>query len=144
MDVLYQVCLGRQAHRFQRGGELFYRNGTRVLSASVGSEAGLAASRPVLVFEGNYAFATNLTIPNYDVTNDGQRFVMIKEESTAGGSVQVVVNWFEELKRLVPTNNFEQTSSGQSFNFGRCARTRPGHQSPSAAARPRARLRSRQ
>ena len=29
---------------------------------------------------------------------------MIKEESTAGGSVQVVVNWFEELKRLAPTN----------------------------------------
>ena len=86
------------------GGELFYRNGTRVLSVSVGSEAGFSPSKPALVFEGNYFFGANLTIPNYDVTKDGQRFVMIKEESTAAGSVQVVVNWFEELKRLVPTN----------------------------------------
>ncbi len=46
---------------------------------------------------------------NYDVTPDGQRFVMIRtEESTteSSGTTQItlVLNWFEELKRLVPTN----------------------------------------
>ena len=37
---------------------------------------------------------------------DGQRFVMIQEggsESDAPTQIHVVLNWFEELKRRVPT-----------------------------------------
>ncbi len=43
---------------------------------------------------------------NYDVAPDGRRFVMIKESEQESASVQinVVLNWFEELKRRVPTN----------------------------------------
>ena len=43
----------------------------------------------------------------YDVAPDGQRFVMIKvsEEQEAVGQINIVLNWFEELKRLVPTDN---------------------------------------
>lgn len=44
-----------------------------------------------------------ITLPNYDVSPDGRRFVMVKEEST-GGRLHVVLNWLEELKRLVPIN----------------------------------------
>ena len=43
----------------------------------------------------------------YDVSADGQRFLMMKEEARdtdAAPSINVVQNWFEELKRLVPTN----------------------------------------
>jgi hypothetical protein len=42
----------------------------------------------------------------YDVTADGQRFLMIKEaarDTGAAESIIVVQNWTEELKRLVPT-----------------------------------------
>ncbi len=44
---------------------------------------------------------------NYDVTADGQRFLMLKEASAtsdeaAPSQINVVLNWFEELKRLVP------------------------------------------
>ena len=44
----------------------------------------------------------------YDVSRDGQRFLMIKDEAGTGetgasASMVVVVNWQEELKRLVPT-----------------------------------------
>ena len=44
----------------------------------------------------------------YDVSLDGKRFLMIKEgggpnQSAAPPSIVVVQNWFEELKRLVPT-----------------------------------------
>jgi hypothetical protein len=45
-------------------------------------------------------------IRHYDVTADGQRFLMIKEDpANAAASVHfiLVLNWFEELKRLVPT-----------------------------------------
>lgn len=44
----------------------------------------------------------------YDVSRDGQRFVMIKEiqgtaeTTTSPVNMVVVLNWFEELKRLVP------------------------------------------
>ena len=44
----------------------------------------------------------------YDIAPDGQRFLMIKEESTEGpaapASLIIVQHWFEELKRLVPPN----------------------------------------
>ena len=41
----------------------------------------------------------------YDVTPDGQRFVMVQAAEQEAGATQinVVLNWFEELKRLVPT-----------------------------------------
>ena len=37
----------------------------------------------------------------YDVTPYGQRFVMVKEETS---QINVILTWFEELKRLVPNN----------------------------------------
>ncbi len=44
---------------------------------------------------------------NYDVTPDGQRFVMVKpsEQQGAATQINVVLNWFEELKQRVPTGN---------------------------------------
>jgi hypothetical protein len=38
---------------------------------------------------------------NYDVSPDGQRFVMIKNppSQTGGAKVQVVLNWAEDLRR---------------------------------------------
>jgi hypothetical protein len=48
-------------------------------------------------------------VRNYDVSPDGRRFLMLGgqglppvEEVT---ELQIVLNWFEELKRLVPTQN---------------------------------------
>jgi hypothetical protein len=44
-------------------------------------------------------------LPNYDVSVDGQRFLMIKpieEAQAAPTQINVVLNWTEELKRLVP------------------------------------------
>jgi len=40
-------------------------------------------------------------IPNDDVSADGQRFLMVKDESSSG-RLNLVLNWFEELKRRVP------------------------------------------
>ena len=46
----------------------------------------------------------------YDLSPDGQRFLMIKVQPTSADEAEsgiptlvVVLNWFEELKRLVPT-----------------------------------------
>jgi hypothetical protein len=43
------------------------------------------------------------TLP-YDVSPDGQRFLLIRaKEQNAPGEVRVVLNWSEELKRLAPS-----------------------------------------
>ena len=42
---------------------------------------------------------------NYDISPDGERFVMVQiPASTGRGQLEIVFNWFEELERLVPTN----------------------------------------
>ena len=46
---------------------------------------------------------------HYDVTADGERFLLLADQRTVGGEetlreMTVVLNWVEELKRLVPTN----------------------------------------
>jgi hypothetical protein len=58
------------------------------------------------VLEGSYADFSVRGFPrNYDVSPDGQRFLVLKDD-TADESPNVIVveNWVEELKRLVPTN----------------------------------------
>jgi len=82
------------------GREIFYRNEDKMMAVSV-SGADPTLSEPTLLFEQRYAFGGGLTIPNYDVSADGQRFVMVKEESNAS-RLNLVLNWFEELRRLAP------------------------------------------
>ena len=87
------------------GRELFYRseNGQRMMAVDITTEPAFNAGKPRLLFEGRYD--TRRTIgygANYDVTANGQRFVMIRGEE-GQGQINVVLNWFEELKRLVPT-----------------------------------------
>ena len=38
----------------------------------------------------------------YNVSSDGQRFLLNEREEEAMGAIHVALNWFEELKRLVP------------------------------------------
>lgn len=54
---------------------------------------------------GGYLFFGNyLTTGNYDVTADGQHFLMIKEKDAPASSkeVSIVLHWTDELKRIVP------------------------------------------
>ena len=84
------------------GRELFYRNADKVMAVDVQTRPTFSASKPRLLFEGRYLLARGL-FPYWDVAPDGQRFLMIKSEDDAGQpQLQVVVNWFEELKRRVP------------------------------------------
>jgi Tol biopolymer transport system component len=85
------------------GREIFYRSGTKMMSVAVSTSPDLVLSTPRLLFDLRYAFGTGITIANYDVSSDGQRFVMVKDEPGAG-RLNVVLNWSEELKRLVPPN----------------------------------------
>jgi eukaryotic-like serine/threonine-protein kinase len=90
--------------RWNRNGkELFYRNGNKMMVVDVSTTPNFGLSRPRILFEQRYAFGSAQTVANYDVSPDGERFVMVKDDS-ASGRINVVLNWLEELKRLVPTN----------------------------------------
>ena len=83
------------------GKELFYRTGDQMMVVSVQADTLFRAEKPRLLFEGSYRDNFTGVTSNYDITADGQQFVMVKEEGTS--QINVVLNWFEELKRLVPT-----------------------------------------
>ena len=85
----------------RNGKELFYRHVNKMMVVSVTTSPTVVVSEPRQLFEQRYAFLTS-TIPNYDISADGLRFVMVKDES-GSGRLNVVLNWTEELKRRVPT-----------------------------------------
>jgi hypothetical protein len=61
------------------------------------------------LFEGRYYTGAGSSSAGrmYDVSSDGQRFLMIKGPATDAGAAPpaliVVQHWDEELRRLVPT-----------------------------------------
>ncbi len=75
------------------------------MAVPVQSAPAFGAGTPTKLFDTRYFAATNAR--TYDVSRDGQRFLMIK---VAGGDptstptgIVVVLNWVEELKARVPT-----------------------------------------
>jgi serine/threonine-protein kinase len=89
------------------GKELFYLGPSgAVMSTSVEDGSGFRAGNPTRLFEGPYFAALNAAGRTYDVSLDGQRFLMIKEgastdATSAPRGIVVVQNWTEELKRLI-------------------------------------------
>lgn len=75
------------------GKEIFYRIGDRMMAVGVtvtGNDVQLSA--PQQLFARTYAFGAGITIPNYDVTRDGQRFLMVRDD-TAVGRLRVILGW---------------------------------------------------
>lgn len=68
--------------------------------------AGNPTALPIM---GSYFLPVPDTFParTYDLSSDGRRFLLIKEGGEAGDGPAltqfvVVLNWFEELRRLAP------------------------------------------
>ena len=111
--VLISTQGGRAPAWAGSGRELFYRSGAASMMAveiKVDS-SDLRPEDPVVLFEGSYL--PYYPMRSYDVDPNGQRFLMITlpldemqvlVDQYFGRSLNIVLNWFEELKRLVPTN----------------------------------------
>jgi serine/threonine-protein kinase len=94
----------------RNGGELFYRNGDSMMAAPVSTAASFSAARPRELWKGHYSHGmssscgpSGLTSSNYDVSPDGKRFLMIKDEdqdSTKSAQIIVAQAWGDELNRL--------------------------------------------
>ena len=87
------------------GTELFYRNADKMMSVAIALAPELRIGEPELLFERPYGTISGSPGSSYDVTSDG-RFVMIKQVvKPEDGRIDFVLNWFQELERLVPTSN---------------------------------------
>jgi len=87
-----------------RGGELFYRSGTRIMAVDIDTESSFSAGKPRMLFDGPY-LPTSASFPWWDVSPDGERFLMLKpveSQTSAPTEIQIVLNWFEELKTKAP------------------------------------------
>ena len=82
------------------GRELFYREENRMMAVAVSSGDTFQAQRPVELFRGLY-LSDPFGNANYDVSSDGQRFLMIQGDSTENGSLEIILNWLPELERIV-------------------------------------------
>jgi eukaryotic-like serine/threonine-protein kinase len=84
----------------REGRELFYLNGNELMAVDVITQPSFHAGRPRLLFQGRYV--TNGPGFPFDISPDGRRFLMIEavQPEQAVTQINVVINWFEELKQL--------------------------------------------
>jgi serine/threonine-protein kinase len=79
------------------GRELYYRATDQMLAVSLSSTPTLSPGTPQLLFRGTW-------LGDGDISPDGKRFLFLTDPSAAvqPSSVQLIVNWIEELKAKVP------------------------------------------
>ena len=82
------------------GRQIYYRQADKVVAVSVETEPEFQPGRPQTLFERQYA--KPVTAGFYDIAPDGQRFLMLMADQKPITHINVVLNWFQELKRLVP------------------------------------------
>jgi serine/threonine protein kinase/Tol biopolymer transport system component len=78
------------------GTEIFYRIGDRMMAVAVTAAGNdLRLSAPRQLFVRPYAYGAGITIANFDVTKDGQRFLMVRDD-TSLARLRVILNWRAE------------------------------------------------
>jgi Tol biopolymer transport system component len=89
------------------GRELFYYTGDAVMAVPVETEPDFKPGKPEVLFRGSYYCPAGFSdIIYWDIDPNGKRFLIVKEAKQARTEVprkiNIVVNWFEELKQRVP------------------------------------------
>src|ERR1700674_4763014 len=87
-----------------KGRELFYRDGQKMMAAEYTAQPTFSAGKPKMLFQGPYT-PTPRSASDYDVSSDGQRFLMLKAAEQVPGEISVVLNWTAELKQKIPAGN---------------------------------------
>ena len=88
------------------GTELFYVNDNSLFAVEIEMEPTFSRGAPTLIVDGRYSLGNQIG-RMYDVDPiTGDRFLMLKpfdvEDGLRDPSLNVVLNWFEELKERVP------------------------------------------
>ncbi len=66
------------------------------MAVAVQTEPTFTPGKAETLFQGKY-------MPSWDIAPDGKRFMMIKAGAAESDRINIVINWFEELKQRVPT-----------------------------------------
>jgi serine/threonine protein kinase len=94
----YQVSTtGAYLPRFSRSGEFFFTTmGNRLMVGQIGKQANFRvdAIRPLFQLD-----LPNFAAPSYDVSADGQRFVVLTADHTKSTSITVLTDWLGALKK---------------------------------------------
>ena len=103
----WQISTGRGAWPVWVGNEIFFvRRMGDIMAVAVETRPSFRAGTPRMLYEGKgrYELATNLY--PFDVSADGQRFLLLKTNARAemANRVDVVLNWTAELDRLAPVS----------------------------------------
>jgi serine/threonine-protein kinase len=104
----------RRQISFDRGDEpiwdpsgkmLYYRSGNTMKAVAIEIEPSFSLGEPNNLFT-EWAERNNI-VRNYDFDSVNRRFIMVKslQEESTPTQINVVLNWFEELKRLVPVDD---------------------------------------
>ncbi|MCH7945387.1 MAG: PD40 domain-containing protein [Armatimonadetes bacterium] len=93
---------GSQVRWSRDGKELFYVQGEKLMVVAVSTEGEFSAGLPTELFE-HAGLRSSLNYPNYDVSLDGQRFILPEpvaygETEAPQSTIRVVENWFAEFK----------------------------------------------
>jgi serine/threonine-protein kinase len=93
----------------RNGGELYYRNGDSMMVVAITTAPAFMAGRPQQLWKGHYSHGMNsscgppgATSSNYDVTTDGKRFLMIRDDDqdrAISKQIVVVQGWADEVRR---------------------------------------------
>ena len=82
------------------GDRLFFREGNLMVAADVVRRPVLSIGRPRVLFDGGWQLEADTP---YSVMPDGKRFLMVRFEPAAIPTrLDIITNWFEELRRRVP------------------------------------------
>jgi Tol biopolymer transport system component len=90
------------------GRELYYRNGDQMMVVTIARGSQMSFEKPAVLWDAHYAAGVGSscgmsgpTSANYDVSADGERFLMIEDKSDAleCKMLHVVTNWSRQLLR---------------------------------------------
>ena len=82
------------------GSTLYYRHGYQMIAVDFETEPTVRAGIPQPLFSKPFDLNAGY-LQNYDVSAD-ERFLMVRSRQPHT-QLKVILNWFEDLKQLVPT-----------------------------------------
>ncbi|MCH7547928.1 MAG: serine/threonine-protein kinase [Candidatus Krumholzibacteriota bacterium] len=83
------------------GREIFYTTRTTIMTVSANTEGGLTLGTPAKLFDRPSVNWSSRWADGFDVTNDGQRFIMLRhvqDESNVQPTIVITQNWFAEFE----------------------------------------------
>ncbi len=94
-QVQVSVTAGTEPIWSRDGKKIFYRDGVKMIAASVAAGSTFSVTARTPLFTDTYVFAPS-PHANFDVSQDGSKFLMVKSATTS--KIVVVHGWFTEMR----------------------------------------------